>query len=315
MASNTGEDVVSGEDLDVILELLESEFLDEEIEILDAFEEAVSQIEDSDIECEICGKKCRSKCGLTRHKNTKHKVASTHEVDSFSIEDYCQLVSQCVESLSNDECYSEDVRTGFQEYVFVYAPQDHDLESIAMFGRIKKLYNSLEKKGNVEQFYSTYFALVPLKAAEYFPGLPFQSSVLLATRLADKIVSFFKEKKAGHTPTARANSTSLSVKEKSALQYLGGYVLFSLNKRSRKSPKWKSISGQQAIALRGFTGRQGEDSSTAQNLIDCLNRGGLWKITVEVEQIFAVAEIHFKSMTSGNHIVKIDKDEIASSSC
>eukprot|EP00794_Sanderia_malayensis_P007621 gene7621-8461_t len=251
MASNTGEDVVSGEDLDVILELLESEFLDEEIEILDAFEEAVSQIEDSDIECEICGKKCRSKCGLTRHKNTKHKVASTHEVDSFSIEDYCQLVSQCFESLSNNECYSENVRTGFQEYVFVYAPQDHDLESIAMF-----------------------------------------------------------EKKADHTPTARAISTSLSVKEKSALQYLGGYLLFSLNKRSRKSPKWKSISGQQAIALLR-AGRQGEDSNTAQNLIDCLNRGGLWKITVEVEQIFTVAEIHFKSMTSGNHIVKIDKDEIS----
>ena len=255
------------------------------------------QIEDIEICCEVCGKKCRSKGGLARHKNTKHKSASTNAVESFSVADYCQLVSQCVISLSQDECFPEDVRQGFQNCIFIYAPQDDDLESIEMFGKIKILYASLEKKGNVEKFYSSYFALVPLKAVEYFPGLPFQSSVLLATRLADKIVSFFKEKKADHTPTARAVSTSLSMKEKSALQYLGGYVLFSLNKRLRKSAKQKSVPGNQAIALLQG-GKQGEDSTTAHNLVVCLNRGGLWKITIEVEQIFTVPEINFKNMTS-----------------
>lgn len=44
MASNAGDDIVSGEDLDAILELLESEFLEEEIEIQNAFEDAVEEV-------------------------------------------------------------------------------------------------------------------------------------------------------------------------------------------------------------------------------------------------------------------------------
>ena len=45
MATSMAGDVVAGgEDLDLILELLESEFLDEEIEIQDDFEEAVGEV-------------------------------------------------------------------------------------------------------------------------------------------------------------------------------------------------------------------------------------------------------------------------------
>ncbi len=245
---------------------------------------------------------------MKRHKSTKHKDSPT-EAESFSVEDYSLLVNQCAHSLSEDKCYPENVRKEFRDYVFVYSPEDDDLEVIQLFEKLKIIFITLKKRRNVEKFYSSYFGLVPLKAGEYFPGISFQSSVLLATRLADRIVSFCKEKKEDGIPTAKAACTSLTTKEKSALQYLGGYVLFSLNKRLRKSKKWRTASSQQAIAL-VQAGKQAEDSGTAHKLVDCVNRGGLWKINIEVEQIFTIAEIHFKSVTLGDHITSINKEDI-----
>jgi p-aminobenzoyl-glutamate transporter AbgT len=84
---------------------------------------------------------------------------------------------------------------------------------------------------------------VPLNATEYFPNLSSQLAVLLATRVADKIVSFSKLNESNSTP-AQANVTTkdLTEKEKAALQYLGGYVLLALNKRIQQSKKWKTAS-------------------------------------------------------------------------
>ena len=43
-----------------------------------------------------------------------------------------------------------------------------------------------------------------------------------------------------------------------------------------------------------------------------MNRGGLWKISYVVEQIFTIAELHFKEKLSGRHVAKIDKDDMVS---
>lgn len=44
MATPNAQEVVSGEDLDIILELLESDFLDEETELQVAFEDAIEEV-------------------------------------------------------------------------------------------------------------------------------------------------------------------------------------------------------------------------------------------------------------------------------
>ena len=63
-----------------------------------------------------------------------------------------------------------------------------------------------------------------------FPQLPFQSSVLLATRLADKIASFKKDFDSNMASENKSTASMLNEKEKASLQYLGGYVLFTLHK-------------------------------------------------------------------------------------
>ena len=83
------------------------------------------------------------------------------------------------------------MRNGFKEYKFVYSPQDHDLQELVMFWQIKELDVCLEKNGNIEKFYSNFFASVPIHAVKFSLRLDLKTSVLfLATRLADKIVSF-----------------------------------------------------------------------------------------------------------------------------
>ena len=131
--------------------------------------------------------------------------------------------------------------------------------------------------------------------------------MLLATRVADKIATFSKHR--DFTAKATDVAKDLTKNEIAALQYLGGYVLFALNKRIRKSKKWNTLSQQQALSMLQ-AGKQSGVARTYQNLVDAVNRGGLWKISYVVEQIFTIAELHFKEKLSGRRVAKIDKDGI-----
>jgi Fe-S-cluster containining protein len=275
-----------------------------------------SQMTDGEFCCSFCGKKCKSKSGLTRHKSAKHarhegsmSSASIKRDDNhniFNINDFITLVNQSCKSLEKDTCYAESVRESFKAYVFKIAGE----EDKERFSQVKKLY-SFVRKGKVEKFYAKYFASVVSIASEYFPQLPFQSSVLLATRLADKIASFKKDSNCKMTSEHKSTASVLNEKEKAALQYLGGYVLFNLHKRIRKSKTWMTNSKQQVLAVLQ-AGKQINDCETAQALVDCVNRGGLWKISQTVEQIFTIAEINFKNVTTESEepITKISKTDI-----
>ena len=275
------------------------------------------QMTDGEFCCNCCGKKCKSKAGLTRHNNAKHErhkgntsSASKRDADNdniFNIDDYINLVNQSCKSLEKDTCYAESVRESFKVYVFKIAGK----EDKERFSQVKKMY-SLVRKGKVEKFYAMYFASVVSIASEYFPQLPFQSSVLLATRLADKIASFKKDSNCSEVTSEHKSTVNmLNEKEKAALQYLGGYVLCTLHKRIRKSKDWMTNFKQQVLAVLQ-AGKQSNDCETAQTLVDCVNRGGLWKINQTVEQIFTIAEINFKIVTTESEepITKISKTDI-----
>ena len=183
-------------------------------------------------------------------------------------------------------------------------------QPICMNNRMPKILTSPTKNAR-EVVNPKYFACVVSKASEYFPRLPFQSSVLLATRLADKIASFKKDFDCNMASENKSTASMLNEKEKASLQYLGGYVLFTLHKRIRKSKAWMTSSKQQVLAILQ-AGRQSNNCETPLTLVDCLNRGGLWKVSQTVEQILTVAEIKFKSVTTycKEPITKISKTDI-----
>ena len=224
------------------------------------------------------GKKCKSKGGLSRHKNFKHKRlegcrSSSSKSDNnsgniFSIDSYINLINQSCKSLEKDTCYEESITETFKAYDFKIAGKEDE----ERFSQVKKLY-SFVRKGKVEKFYSKYFACVVSKASEYFPRLPFQSSVLLATRLAGKIASFKKDFDSNMASENQSTASMLNEKEKASLQYLGGYVLFTRHKRIRKSKAWITSSKQQVLAILQ-PGRQSNNCETLLTLVDCLSRGG-----------------------------------------
>jgi hypothetical protein len=46
------------------------------------------------------------------------------------------------------------------------------------------------KNGNTEKFYGNYYAQVPLKSTSFFPGLSHNAATLLATKVADSMLSY-----------------------------------------------------------------------------------------------------------------------------
>lgn len=57
-----------GDDLEAVLEALETDD-----NVSEYFEEAVAEVQDEEISCPFCSKKCKSVGGLKRHVTCKHE--------------------------------------------------------------------------------------------------------------------------------------------------------------------------------------------------------------------------------------------------
>ena len=86
-------------------------------------------------------------------------------------------------------------------------------------------------------------------------------------------------------------------KENDISSYLSGYVCSALARRIRNSKTWKSKQNQDTLSI--LLSVKVDISNDDSMLIDASNRGGLWKVRQEIITIFSVAEIFFKSSTSG----------------
>ena len=116
------EDFFSGEDFDAILAAIEDNTLVESEEINAELCRVVNEIEEepSDIsfKCEKCCKVCKSKQGLSRHKNSKHRDEGEEEVKEEGIAEdrlhplhFKKYINNCANQLSSDCCYSDEITT------------------------------------------------------------------------------------------------------------------------------------------------------------------------------------------------------------
>ena len=169
----------------------------------------------------------------------------------------------------------------------------------------QKLYKVLYNSGDAEKFYTNFFTIMPLKAEEFFQNINKNAAMLLVLKFADSLIAFEKERGACRS-SDKANSpepSKISDNEKSALQYLGGYVLHNLHKKIRASKKYNSEENQQALSFLR-SARTLEDKS--QKLVNGLSRGGLWMANDIAQAIFVLAEKLFRTETNVQNIKKID---------
>ena len=109
-------------------------------------------------------------------------------------------MSGAVRNINAFEVFAESLRSELNCYK--YQPL---LEGTVEFSVFKTLYDDFLKNGNLEKFYSKYYATVPMKSTIFFRGLSRNAATLLSTKVADSLVAFCKNQR--ESP-AKTNSTT-----------------------------------------------------------------------------------------------------------
>ena len=181
--------------------------------------------------------------------------------------------------------FAENLRKELSSYV--YQPLS---ESSDEYSFLKTLYDDFTKSGNLDKYYSKYYAKVPLRSTTFFSGLSRNAATLLSTKIANSLIAFNKMERESTNTT-----TILHERDIAGLQYLGGYVLHKLY---RKHAKANTKESQQAMAiLKAGKLEESTHGATTQKLITSLNRGGLWSITMPAQRIFVKIKKHFRLLT------------------
>lgn len=204
-------------------------------------------------------------------------------------------MSSAVRGINAAKVFSESLRSELSSYT--YQPI---LEGTDEFSALKTLYDDFVKNGNLEKFYSKYYATVPLKSTRFFCGLSRHAATLLSTKVADSLIVFCKKQR--ESPGTINSTTALKEREMAGLQYLGGYVLHKLHKKHARASSRES---QQAMALLK-AGKVEHTGDSNQKLISSLNRGGLWSITGPAQKIFLKTESWFRQLTPNVDLQGVD---------
>lgn len=98
-----------------------------------------------------------------------------------------EIVNNALKNISEREVFAADIRNELKQYEYE-EPGGETQEFIV----IRKLFEDYFKNGNAEKFYGNYYAQVPLKSSIFFKGLSRNAATLLATKVADFILSYCK---------------------------------------------------------------------------------------------------------------------------
>lgn len=207
------------------------------------------------------------------------------------------MVLEIISDLSENLCYPEELRDKIKIYSI-------DNLSAALFPVLEKLFHKLELKGDAERFLKDFYPSVVLKSDLYFREIRKPSSTLISKKLGDKLLALYRKPPAGPS----LQPLAVSEREMGGLQYISGYVVGKILKKTRNHKNYKSIECQSIIAvLNNMMASNCED----QRLIQALTRGGLKSVKPEVQTIFKLVEERFRVETSG-FVTQIDTKNILS---
>ena len=127
-------------------------------------------------------------------------------------------VAIAVRNINAAGVFAENLRKELSSYV--YQPLS---ESSDEYSFLKTLYDDFTKSGNLDKYYSKYYAKVPLRSTTFFSGLSRNAATLLSTKIANSLIAFNKMERESTNTT-----TILNERDIAGLQYLGGYVLHKL---------------------------------------------------------------------------------------
>ena len=208
-----------------------------------------------------------------------------------------EIVAHAIKNVKESEVFAASLKTELSEYEYMYEQLNEETHE---FSVMQTLFDGYLKNGNAEKFYGKFYAQVPLNAANFFQGLSRNSATLLASKVANSMLTYCKNMMSP-TDDSPASHTTLSDKEKAGLQYIGVYVLHKLHKKYARNETPKS---QHAMAL--LKAGKLEHGCESHKLVSTVSRGGLWCITESAQNIFSHTEHYFRHLTCLSTLRRID---------
>ena len=291
------EDFYVGEDLEAILAAIDEDIWDNDDGFNAEIDSLISDIEKEPsqirFKCEKCKKVCKSKQGLSRHQNSKHQATQPDQVQKkeLSAEDrlhplyFKKYINNCAKQLASEGCYSDETIATFSSYNCSL----DDANFTYQFVRdVMKNYN-----GDGEKFYPLFYDCVSGDEI-VFKNLNRKCSVILGFELANSVLAHLSGTILS-PENISTNTHEFTKKERNIIKYLSGYVMQTLYCRLRKSREHYSDTNIKQMSIL-LAGKDSSESSTEDDkFINAKNRGGLWKVTVGVFEIFFIVEKYFRA--------------------
>ena len=198
---------------------------------------------------------CKTIAGLKRYAAAKHPEDNQDNKSANAKSSSCvvltpvllkSLAESAVEKIRSTAVFPKQIKNELLVY------QLSKLEaSSPQFKILSDLFKSFQQKNDDEKFYTNFYASVPVKSRDFFPGLTSAAATLLATKLADKMVIYCKQQANEQT---QPSSKDLCERERGGLQYIGGYVLHNLHNlqpATYQVQKWRKLAVNSKPAFHG----------------------------------------------------------------
>ena len=251
-------------------------------EIDNEFVDAVTEIEGKkSFPCDKCDKVCKSKGGLTRHKNSKHAEQEN-------------LEESCVVLLDEDTVcgFVEAIKARIIEEDLYGAETNKALSAVsstkALFTAVLPIYKTFTRKKNQDKMLESFYGLIP-QSCELLTCEDYRIANLIMIQLPDFLIGFCNRTNMTSNQTEGDDSVSkLDPAEYGPLSYIAGYIVSKLHQKNRSK---KNNSNEEIQTLLHAM----KSTDTTQEFISVRSRGGLVSPTADLVGILEVAELSFRS--------------------
>ena len=291
---------LTGENLEELHELLKGGFLDDNEDfnrVLESATTAEENVEGKKVYVsEIWGKECVSSRGLKRHETLKH----TREVTSknaekpkktvsptLQISHFEEVVKECAKLCHGDSCLPEDIRNMFDSFEF-----DRQV-AVDLWEILEPVITKFH--GDAERFYCSFYGLLQDNILSNKFGGDISLTNILLAEIGNHLLSFFNKSECKLQENPLSTSKVISERDQKNLQYIAGYAVHKLYTKFKFSKNKDTEYCKQcsSILLCCMT-----DSDSAQTLINSQDRGGLWRVNDNVQNIFIECEKIFRLCNS-----------------
>lgn len=279
--------------LEVTVAITEAE--GEDIE--DEFNDALTEIHgEKSFPCVKCEKVCKSKGGLTRHINAKHKEITAEqtspELDIFCLDTVASIVESIKSQIVREKLYGSKMNDSVKAAS----------SSQALFDALFPLYAKFCRKKNQDQLVESFFALMP-QSTRLLNCEDYKTANLIMIHIPDHLVSFYNINR-GRTDrvetaqtyqASQPNIQSLDQAERGPLSYVAGYVVSKLFQTSKRKD------GEHKEELNSLL--QSMKSSDMSSFIASRTRGGLVNPSGNLVGILEEAEKTFRQQVCESKLI------------